>query len=55
MEKSVVLPSFNNHFGVTSSTVSVYNKLALGCRTLSTIITSDFYGFSLCNSVTVLC
>lgn len=47
MEKSVVLPSFNNHFGVTSSTVSVYNKLALGCRTPSTIITSDSMAFHL--------
>ena len=47
MGKSVVLTSFNNHFGVTPSTVSVYNKLALGWRTPSTIITSDSMAFHL--------
>lgn len=43
MEKSVVLTYFNNHFGVTPSTASVCNKLALRCWTpwTITIITSS--------------
>ena len=43
MEKSVVLTYFNNHFGVTPSTASVCNKLALWCWTPGTItvITSN--------------